>query len=492
MVATIPDAEGIGQARFKIDAPSEGDLSESGMIQFDMMGNPTTANGPEAMAALDRALVDFYAHARSTPDSVAAALEADSTLPLAHMMRGYFLMLMARPELVPQARQALATARWALTERGGTDREWAYLSALSNLTKGRMREAANKLDRLLDDRPNDLLAAKLVHALRFMLGDATGMRASIEQVLVANGPETPLWGYLMGCRAFAAEETGDCALAEHSGRAAVEAAPLDAWGRHAVAHALEMTGRVDEGARWLEGREDTWAHCNNFGEHLHWHLALFLLEQDRLDEVVALYDRSVRANPTDDYRDIANGASLLMRLELRGVDVGARWQEMADKASRRVADGCLVFADLHYLLALMGADRVTECDALTYQVSRRARRGATCQDFVSRQAGLAASDAMRAYGTRDFDQAVKLFCEARPLLQRVGGSHAQRDVFEQLLIDAAVRSGRHRLATHLLDERETARGSHPFATHMRARMADLAKTLPEVDGDHADLSPRLN
>ncbi len=451
------------------------------MRHFDRMGNPTTATSAEAVAALDDALASFFAHGRATPDHLARALSLDSTLPMAHVMQGFFLMLLARRELIPQARRALNNARASLAERGGMDREWRYADALDQLIKGRMKVAADQLDTLLADRPHDLFAAKLVHAIRFMLGDATGMRASIERTIDANGPETPYWGYLMGCRAFAAEETGDCDLAETYGRAAVAAKPCDAWGRHAVAHSFEMSGRIAEGANWLEGKDETWAHCNNFGEHLHWHLALFLLELDRLDDALGLYDRSIRAIATDDYRDIANAASLLVRLDLRGIDVGRRWEELADKASTRLADGCLVFADLHYLLALMGANRVTECDALAYQVSRRARRGATCQDTVSRQAGLSVCDAVRAYAGRDFERAVTLFSEARPLLSSIGGSHAQRDVFEQLLIDAAIRSGRSDVARRLLTARIDARGHHPFADCMMARLETADGTMPKAE-----------
>ncbi|MBL4928920.1 hypothetical protein [Fuscibacter oryzae] len=69
---------------------------------------------------------------------------------------------------------------------------------------------------------------------------------------------------------------------------------------------------------------------------------------------LALYDRDIRTEKTDDYRDIANAASLLSRLELEGAPVGNRWDELAHLAETRATDGCLAFADLHYMLALCG------------------------------------------------------------------------------------------------------------------------------------------
>ena len=44
-------------------------------------------------------------------------------------------------------------------------------------------------------------------------------------------------------------------------------------------------------------------------------------------------------------------------LELEGVDTGARWDELALLSDKRAEDGCNVFADLHYLLALLNGGR---------------------------------------------------------------------------------------------------------------------------------------
>ena len=81
------------------------------------------------------------------------------------------------------------------------------------------------------------------------------------------------------------------------------------------------------------------------------------LDRGELDVALALYDTKIRQDKTDDYRDIANATSLLMRLELEGMDVANRLDELADFSENRTKDSCLVFADLHYMLALAGANR---------------------------------------------------------------------------------------------------------------------------------------
>src|SRR5690606_18970057 len=125
----------------------------------------------------------------------------------------------------------------------------------------------------------------------------------------------------------------------------------------------------------------------NFSFHIYWHLALFHLDQGRTDAVLALYDTEIRATRADDYRDLANGASMLARLEFEGVDVGDRWEELAELSARRVDDRRLVFADLHYATALLGAGADADAEALAGRMLADAARGATHDARVAAAAG---------------------------------------------------------------------------------------------------------
>ena len=117
------------------------------------------------------------------------------------------------------------------------------------------------------------------------------------------------------------------------GRVAIEMDPHDLWAAHAVTHVMEMEGRPRDGIAWVTELEDQWSQCNNFVFHLKWHCALFHLSLQDFDRVLAVYDREVRAESTDEYLDIANAASVLWRLEQANVDVGQRWLELAERAS---------------------------------------------------------------------------------------------------------------------------------------------------------------
>ena len=319
---------------------------------------------------------------------------------------------------------------------------------------------------------------KLVQALRFILGDARGMLASTRLARVGIGADHALHGYMRGCEAFALEETGDFAAAEAAGRAGLELCPDDAWGLHAVAHVYDMTGRGDDGVRWLAGRSAQWRHCNNFGYHVWWHLALFHLDRGAYGPVLELYDRKVRPGPTDDFRDISNAASLLVRLEVEGVDVGFRWEELGELSARRTEDGSLVFADLHYLLALNASGRTAEANALTARIARDAATIDHDQHQVCALTGNPAARGLLAFRAGNYAMAAGDLRTALEHLPRMGGSHAQRDVFWRLTIEAHLRSGDCITADRLLMRRTLERGAEDgYTARRRHQIAERRSDL---------------
>ena len=425
------------------------------MHRHDGFGCAITTPSAEAAAAWDAMALAFLAHGAATPAHLGAALEADPGFAAVHAVKGLFSLLLGRRELTAVAAEAHAAA---LAAGPVSAREAGYTDALCEWLAGRPTGAVGRIEGVLARDPGDALALKIGHSIRFVLGDTAGMRASVEAALPAYGADHPAAGYALGCHAFALEETGEHARAEAAGRAGLDRAGDDAWGLHAVAHVHDMRGDAEAGLAWLEGREAAWAHCNNFRYHVWWHKALLLLDRGRTDEVLALYDTGVRAERTDDYRDISNAASLLSRLELDGVEVGERWEELADLSERRAEDGCLVFADLHYLLALIGGRREAAVARLMARMSRDAALADTEARRRMARPGLPAAEGLEAFGRGDHERAFLHLRDARASMPRAGGSHAQRDVFERIAIDAAIRSGHAHAAESLLAERRAARG----------------------------------
>lgn len=455
------------------------------MIEDDAFGCAVTASDPAAVRAWSRTIHGFLAHASDTPAHLSETLRLDPAFALAQACRGLFSLLLCRRELIPQAREALALARNSAAARDITRREAHYIDALHDWLDDRPRAAAERLEAALHAWPHDPLAMKLVQAIRFLLGDQQAMRRSIEDVLPAYEDTHPARGYLHGCYAFTLEEAGEYARAEEHGLQALDLAPDDAWGLHAVAHVYDMTGRPSEGLRFLTARRQGWAHCNNFRYHVLWHQALMQLDLGETDAVLALYDTEIRHDRTDDYRDIANASSLLMRLELEGVEVGSRWEELAALCANRIGDGCLAFADLHYLLALGGVSREGEADALIARIRSDSLQAHGDVAAVMRRPGLALARGLKAFRDGAYGQAYAHLVAVRPLLQRIGGSHAQRDVFERITIEAAIRSGGLEAARTLLDDRTVRRGAIDGYSGRRCRAIEAARVAVTAHADGA-------
>ncbi len=443
------------------------------MACTDAFGYDLTIEDPTAALAWDRTVAAFFAHAAATPVHLTEALEKEPDFAMAHVAKGFFMLLLGRVELNATAHEAHDTAA-RIVAQAGTERERGYVAALAIYRSGDLAGAANRLEQVMAAYPRDGFALKLVQAIRFVMGDGAGMRRSIEAVHDAYGADHPSAAYVNGCYAFTLEETGDYLAAEARGRDAVLRAADDAWGVHAVAHVFDMTNRSREGVAWLAEQPETWAHCNNFRYHVWWHLALFHLDRGEHEEVLRLYDTEIRGDHTDDYRDISNGASLLSRLELEGVDVGNRWDEMAEICEKRTDDGCVVFADLHYMLALGGGNRDGQAGALLKRMQSDARTPNTSMKAVTADAGLPAAEGLLSFANGDYETAFARLNTARPKMQTVGGSHAQRDVFERLTIESALRAGRLSSARDLIEDRARRRGAlDGYAERRLERIGDF-------------------
>lgn len=428
----------------------------------DARGLAVTSGSAECVAALDRTAESYLGFRADMGAQVNAAVEADPAAPLPHVMKGYLGMLLANANALGTVDDCLNDARAAAQ---GFERERLHLRALGAWRAARNTDAIAAWETILARWPADLIALRLAHFAYFWTrGDARGMRASIERVLPEWSAALPGYGYVLGMHGFGCEEAGDYALAERQGRAALERDPGDLWAVHAVAHVMEMQGRHDEGARWVAQHEAQAEGATNFKFHLAWHRALFLLDAGKTDEVLDAYERKVRdfssplfeAQP-DLYIDVQNAASLLLRLELLGVNAGGRWTELADKAERRIGDHIVLFTVPHWMMALAADGRFAQCAALLDAMRDYAARSGASEAEVVAAVAIPAAQAVLAHRRGEWGKAVDALYPVRREIVRLGGSHAQRDVLWQILTDAARRAGRTGEARTLLAEVSASR-----------------------------------
>jgi tetratricopeptide (TPR) repeat protein len=444
---------------------------------LDAQGNPLIATNPDAVRALDHAIAGYARARRDTRDRLGAVLAADPRCAMAHLLDGYLYMLASKREAVPLARAALDRARAALEGAPAATREVMHAAALDAWSGGDMRLAAARWDTILAEHPRDLVALKVSQFVLSYLGESLRMRNTVARVLPAWSEDRPGYGLVLGCYAYALEESGDYVRAEETGRRAVELDPGDIWAAHAVAHVAEMQGRLRDGIAWIGGLVAEWAGCSNFANHLRWHEGLYHLELDDHAQVLAIYDREVRAEPSDEYLDVTNAVSLLWRLEQADVDVGARWEELADRAAARVDDHALVFVDLHYAMALAAAGDTAAAEELIDSCTRFAAEQQSTEATVMRAVGIPVAEGILAHRRGSYGDAVDHIYPVRKEIRLVGGSHAQRDLFDQLLIDSAWRGNRLDVANELLAERVAARPENRWGLKHHAAVLERRGTL---------------
>jgi tetratricopeptide (TPR) repeat protein len=440
-------------------------------VIHDVRGVPIVAADDASVVAFDEA-IDAYAIASAdTRARVDAAIAGDPSCVMTRALDGYLHMLSSKREGLARAREV---ARDVAAMRASGRRETLHVTALDAWSGGDMRGAARVWDTLLDEFPRDLLALKVSQFVLSYLGESQRMRETVARVMPAWDASVPGYGFLLGCHAYALEEAGDYAEAEDAGRRAVALDTRDIWAAHAVAHVTEMEGRLHDGIGWITSLASEWSGCSTFARHLRWHEGLFHLELDQHERVLALYDREVRAESTDEYLDVANAVSLLWRLEQAQVDVGARWRELADRARARIDDHALVFIDLHYLMALAADADTAATTRFIESCEHFAASPSGTEAVVMADVGLPLARAILAHRRGAYDTAVNLLHPVRHLVRRIGGSHAQRDVFEQLLIDAAWRGQRLDVAAELLAERTTRRPGNVWGWKHRAAVLEAS------------------
>ncbi|MEQ9812562.1 MAG: tetratricopeptide repeat protein [Azospirillaceae bacterium] len=423
----------------------------TGTVQraLDRQGLPVTTHEAATLDAVDRFQHAFISYGTDFQPAIDAA-ERDTGAPLVQALAAAGCLFLESPAGFATARPFVERAL-AARDRG-TAREALVVDAVAAWAAGDMERAITLHHHLAEAWPADVFAAKIGQYHCFNRGDCAGILALAEPALAA-GADHPYHGYAWGMAAFGYEQCHRLEEAEAAGRRAVAIERTDAWAHHAVAHVLDTTGRVDEGLDWMRAHADTWERCNSFMlTHNWWHTALFHLDRDEVEAALALHDARVWGVWKAYSQDQINAISLLARLELRpgAPDLGERWRDVGAHVAARGPEHVNGFLDLQYLLALHRAGEKEAADR--FVTSLRARAAGDLPP-VWAETVLPAAEGIAAYATGDWPLAADRLSQVHPRLIALGGSHAQRDLFDQILIESLLRDGRMAEARRLIRAR---------------------------------------
>lgn len=441
------------------------------MSLIDSRGVPVSTHSREALEHYEKA-VDLSAGYFLDPMStIRVAIDADPDFAMGHCVQAALVVMSTDRSLVPM----LAASIEAVEAAGSrvNERERAHAAAARKWLVGDFAGAVRAYGDIVLHYPRDLLALQVAHVGDFLLGSSTMLRDRIPHVLPYWHPDVPGYGYVLGMHAFGLEECGAYSQAEDVGHHALEMNARDPWAVHAVAHVMEMTGRVRDGIDWLTSREQHWAPDNGFAYHNWWHLALYHLDSGDAARVLDLYDRKIRPAASTVPLEMVDASALLWRLLLRRINEGTRWNELADAWESFADHAYYAFNDVHAVMSFVGAKRFDLARRTIASLARKSA-GDDTNAMMSRDVGLPLARALLAFGTGRYQDAVELLLPIRTIANRFGGSHAQRDLIHLTLTEAALRANNVKLARALASERTHLKPTSPFNWQLTARALDAA------------------
>lgn len=425
----------------------------------DRFGLPLSTNSAAAVEAYVAAL-DLLLSANLGADALLdEAIGLDGEFALAHVARARLKQMTAQGE---QAKSATEQARRLASEL--SPRERSHIEITSLVVEGRGAEAQPMLEAHLSVYPCDALPLSLALGVYGLLGFSgrpdhhRAQRELLESVAPDWGDDWWFKTYL----GWSKIETGDCVDGLEMVEGALADNPQNGHAAHAYAHGFYEIGDVSAGIGFLTGWVPTYDIHAPLHGHLSWHHALFELEQGNVEQATAIYDKCIRPSVTHSVPmfTLIDSAAFLWRGLIYGHHLPETdTRETAEYARTHFPTAGLAFVNIHSALAFGAAGDDDALATLLEEVRQLVAKGRQPPGVLVETV----CEGIAAFAKGDFDSTVELLVNAQQEIERIGGSHAQRDIVADTLIAAYLRAGRHSEA-----EQEMSRRSHHRAKHLDA------------------------
>ena len=429
------------------------------MNHNDLNGVPLCTPHSFARDAYDKASTLFHGYYGDPLAAIDEALQAHPDFLMGYALKAGLMLSTTDVRYYPLAAQTLELADKHRSI--GDSRARGHLAAARAWHEGDWQRSAHLYGEVLAEFPRDVLALQMAHLADFFMGQSATLRDRPGVLLSHWTSADPGCGFVHGMHAFGLEECGEYSAAEAAGRTALQHNRRDPWAIHAVAHVHEMCGNLSDGIAWLESRRGDWLPDNAFSFHNAWHLALYWLELDQFDRVLALYDELVRPADSDVILELIDASAMLWRLKLRGVDVGDRWKPVIAQWQRRLDDRLYVFNDLHALMAMLAGDQLEAARELVASLESF-RRGSGQHSLRAQAAAVYVARGLLQFAEGRYEQALPDLLRGMETAADFGGSNAQRDLITLTALRCAERAGSVGVSGSLLQQRLDARPNSPF------------------------------
>ena len=412
----------------------------------DAYGLTVSTGSRAAVDAHDRGVRALLGFGAETVDEFRRAVAADPDFVLARAALAVALYL---DEHIPAGRAEMerAVADGATQAATLTGRERRHLEALRLFVGGRGNDAIPVMKEILAEHPRDVLLMQRLYFLYFWQGRSADMLEITTEVRPA----------LEENRRFdEALPLAERALARN---------PRDAWAVHAIAHVHYERGENRRGIETLPPQIHPCDHLGYFRNHLLWHLALLHLAEGDYERGGRLFESVFGRIPITIASDLQDSVALAWRLDLFGHPESKRWTQLAEAARRWIDMPLLLFHDLHVGMALSAAG---DWPAAEGHLERLRARGKKSRNATLPEVVVPLLEGLHAFARGDYAGCVARMEPVDARVVEVGGSHAQREVFHDTLVAAALRGRVPERAIALL-ERRLAKRPNPGQFWERSR-----------------------
>jgi tetratricopeptide (TPR) repeat protein len=417
------------------------------MAITDRYGLEVTTAFPRAAEHFQEGMDRLLSYRPGADESFAAALQADDRLAVAHA--GAALVA----SVVGDAATARAsTARARETAAGATRRERQHVEAVSALVAGETARGLALADEHVAEFPRDALLVNLAGSAIGLGGrpDREQHRvAFIERLAPAYGDD---W-WFASALAFAYMEVNRFEECRRLSERSLGQYPANANASHNLAHVYFETVEHEAGAVLLEAWLASYDPRASFHCHLAWHLAMFELHRGQPARARAIFERDIRTavNPR---LAMIDGAALLWRFRLDGDDDPGAWRPLADVAARVSRPG-FVFGEVHAALIHAACGDETALARLIDGLRALDAKGHPVAGTVA----LPLAQGVAAFVAGDHAAALAHFEPVEAEIHRVGGSHAQWELFEETMLACYFALERYEDALRLIGRRLGHRAS---------------------------------
>ena len=413
----------------------------------DAYGLELTTDSRAAVEAYDRGVRALLGFGADTVAAFEAAVAADPAFALG---RAGLAVTRYLEEQIPEGRAEMERAVETAKASTLTPRERRHVETLALWVAGRGNDAIPLIKELLVEHPRDVLLLQRLYFIYFWQGRSAEMLELTESTRRALEGDS----YMLGMHAFSLEENGRFGEAMPLAERAVAVNPKDAWAVHAIAHVLYETGENDRGVEALPPRIHPCDHLGYFRNHLLWHLALMHLAAGRYERASALFESVFARIAITVGSDLQDSVALAWRLDLFERPDAARWRHLGAAALRWLDLPLLLFHDLHVGMALAASGDWTHAGM---QLERLRARGKKTRNATLPEVVVPLLEGLHAFARGDHAEAVTQIAPVEARIVEIGGSHAQREVFHDTLLAAALRAGDVDRGRELLGRRLTKR-----------------------------------